>query len=87
MLAGAWLDDPGGSNSGAAYLFYGPLAGALDTTDADATFNGASADDYVGTGVALGDLDADGFLEVVLGAPGLDAGALEGGGAYVQAPL
>lgn len=70
--------------SGAAYLFDDPEFGSMTTADADAWLIGESSGAATGMGVALGDLDGDGFGDLVVGAP-MESGAGENGGAvYLQ---
>src|SRR5262245_8742821 len=67
ILVGARSSDAAGIQSGQVYLFYGPVSGSLTPTDADATISGAAFDE-VGRAVApAGDLNGDGFDDVVLG--------------------
>lgn len=60
-----------GSMSNKAYLYYGGgLSGlTLDEGDADATYTGDGASDYLGLGVGAGDLNGDGAGDLLLGAP------------------
>jgi hypothetical protein len=67
---------------GGVYGFLGPLSGALDVSDADATWlaDVGSGVEWLGMGVAAGDIDADGSTDLALGAPdGSPAGSV-----YVQ---
>ena len=75
-----------GGATGAAYLFVGLGSGSYTAADANAVFTGQAAADYLGDGVALGDLDGDIYDEVILGAPYQDAGGSSSGAAYVQWP-
>ncbi len=84
LLVGGIGDSTGGRNAGAAWLFFGPGSGTLSLSDADAIFVGESADDQVGESVAFGDLDADGDLEIVLGAPAEGTGGASAGAVYVS---
>ena len=67
ILVGARSNDDNGIQSGRVYLFYGPVSGALTAANADAIIEGAAFDE-VGRSVArLGDLNGDGFDDIVLG--------------------
>jgi FG-GAP repeat len=87
LVVGADLEDTGGSNAGAAYLFYGRadrLAGTLSVGTADAKLIGEAAGDQAGLDVSIaGDLDDDGFDELVVGAFGHDAAGSNAGAVYV----
>ena len=76
----------GATSAGAAYLFLLPLTGSLRLGDAAATFVGENAADEAGQGIAMGDLDADGKLDLVLGAPGESTGGTSAGAFYVLYP-
>jgi hypothetical protein len=67
ILIGARSNDANGIQSGRVYLFYGPVSGSLAATTADAIIVGANFDE-VGRAVAgVGDLNGDGFGDIVLG--------------------
>jgi len=84
FVVGAPRSDVSGENAGAAYLVLEPLDGELDLADAAVTLTGESARDQAGWSVAgVGDLNEDGYDDVVVGAPYSDAGASNGGAAYV----
>jgi hypothetical protein len=67
----------GSGGNGAAWLFYGPLAGIRPSTSSDLEADGAAAGDCLGCSIDLGDVDGDGTLDLLLGGPGVggDAGA------------
>ena len=74
------------TEGGSAWLFYDLEPGTWTTADAAADFMAEQMDDFLGEGVALGDLDTDHRAEAILGAPGNDAGGPEAGAVYVQWP-
>ncbi|GDX79165.1 hypothetical protein LBMAG42_09760 [Deltaproteobacteria bacterium] len=75
----------GDHESSAAYLVLGTGAPAdLDLADADALFLGESVDDQAGYSLdASADIDADGYHDVLLGAPGNGAASMQAGAAYL----
>ncbi|MCB9833023.1 MAG: FG-GAP repeat protein [Planctomycetes bacterium] len=76
LIVGARFDDPNGIDSGMARVFSGRDGSVL------ASFDGDSADDLFGYEVSgAGDLDGDGFDDLLVGAPrdddaGMNAGSL-----------
>jgi hypothetical protein len=86
LLVGAErMDSATDVDTGAAYLFLGGAsrwAGSADAASvAEAIVYGVSAGDNLGMGVHGGDLDADGYAELVLGAAGVDSAGDSGVGA------
>jgi hypothetical protein len=78
---GASMADPNGSNSGAVHVFHGGAGGpaAVPTT----TFAGIEPNDEFGFSVAgPGDVDGDGFAELLVGAPET-SGSVQGGHVYL----
>ena len=71
-----------GTNTGEVFLFYGPVsdAGALSPADADAVLVGAGFNDNTGFSIAGGgDVDGDGFDDLVIGTnPGNGSTILRG---------
>ncbi|MFH1466160.1 MAG: MopE-related protein [Pseudomonadota bacterium] len=73
-----------GTDGGAAYLLYGPVDPSVAClVQADVRLYGGDGDE-AGTAVAgAGDLDADGYDDVVVGAPGWDSASSGAGGVAV----
>jgi hypothetical protein len=68
VVVGAYRNDAGGIDAGRAYVYLGG-AGAFDTTP-DAILTGVAQGDWFGHSVAIaGDVNGDGFADVVIGAP------------------
>jgi len=82
IVIGAWNEDTGGERAGATYVLRGPFDGSYDLAeDADLVFMG-SAYDYSGSGVAgVGDEDADGLSDIMVGVLGDDTGGTTAGAA------
>ena len=58
---------------GVTYVFFGPVAGELDPSGADATLGGETRNAYAGQSTAAaGDVDADGLRDILIGAPRQD---------------
>jgi len=75
------------SPQGSVYVVYGgaSVTGVLDLPfDADASILGEATFDYFGRAVAgVGDINDDGFGDLLVGAPGQDTNGSESGAAYV----
>ncbi|MFP6743352.1 MAG: calcium-binding protein, partial [Alphaproteobacteria bacterium] len=90
VVIGASWNDAGGINSGAAYVVFGDtgLGGVVSASDlADGTQGFRLTGEYAGNRVGFsvsgaGDVDGDGFDNVIVGAY-TNGDALPGGGAYV----
>ncbi len=89
VFVGAQFDDDGGNDAGAAYLLYGPLSEDLGLATADAKLIGENRDDYAGYSVAsAGDVDADGYDDLLVGALNGDDYDISAGAVYlVYGPL
>jgi hypothetical protein len=67
ILIGSVADD-NGYNSGTSYVFFGPLSGEFDPSEADVKLVGEAANDYAGgSTAAAGDVDADGLQDLLVG--------------------
>ena len=90
IIIGATGVDAGGQDSGAAYVVFGKASGfgtidlgALAPTDGF-EIKGAKASDGAGFSVGgAGDINGDGFADVIVGAFGNDHGGTDRGAAYV----
>ncbi len=87
FLVGAPFNDESASGAGQSYLFRGAATGwAMDTplTSAEGSLLGESADDNSGRRMAgAGDVDGDGFDDLLIGAPRSSHAADEAGHAYL----
>jgi hypothetical protein len=89
LIIGARAADPNGFNSGAAYLVFGKVGGFaanldLSTLDGSNGFmlSGAAAGDTAGWSVsAAGDVNGDGFSDLIIGARYADPNNFNGAGA------
>ncbi|MFC4551915.1 integrin alpha, partial [Halorussus sp. GCM10023401] len=72
LVVGAPANDTTGQNAGAAYVIYGgeSLNGTVTTASADVTVYGERPADRLGWSADVaGDVDCDGYADVVVGAP------------------
>ncbi len=85
FLLGAEGGDISGSSSGTVYMLQGPLTGTFDLDEiSDLVVWGSSAGDKLGIAVAGdGDVDGDGAIDIVLGAPFEDTAGSSSGAAYL----
>ena len=78
LIVGAWGNSAGGLSAGRVYIFSGLNGDTLYI------FTGEAAFDKFGLSVAsAGDVDNDGFADLIVGAPFNDAGGSDAGQAYV----
>lgn len=82
FLLGAQGD--GETMTGSAALFYGPVAGGLSLSDADALFSGASAGDASGYALAGADVNLDGATDLLITSPRADGQAADAGSAALK---
>ncbi len=81
VIVGAYENSTRADGAGRVYVYYG--GSRMDGT-ADAIFSGQAAGDYFGISVAgAGDVNGDGYADVVVGAYQCDIGGTDAGRAYV----
>jgi hypothetical protein len=88
ILIGAYTDEEGGGyGAGQTYLIFGKASGwAMDTnlSSASASFGGEDSDDYSGNSVAgAGDVNRDGYDDILIGAPNDEEGGVSAGQTYL----
>ncbi len=89
IIIGAYGNDDGGSHAGQTYLILGSgtpnyWGMDFDLSSADASFLGENIDDYSGESVSgIGDVNGDGFDDIIIGAYGNDDGEGDAGQTYL----
>ncbi len=84
VIVGARESGVAGIFSGSAYLVLGPISADASLSTAAAILRGETYGDYAGSSVAgLGDIDGDGYDDLLVGATGQDAGGGNSGLAYL----
>jgi hypothetical protein len=87
MIVAAYKSDLAAADAGAVYLLLGSATGwssAASLSLADAVWTGEDALDYAGRSASgVGDVDQDGFDDLLIGATGADDGGSNAGRAYV----
>ncbi len=87
ILIGAYGTDSSGKNAGESYLIYGSsnLNGQIDLSLADASFAGKNKYDYSGGSLSnAGDINGDGFADIIIGASGANSNGKNAGEAYLM---
>ena len=81
VMVAAWDNDIGGHDSGRVHLYFG--GSSMDTTT-DIYFNGTAVDDFFGYSIsAAGDVNNDGYDDVIVSAPYNDSDGNNSGRAYI----
>ncbi|MCK5253040.1 MAG: FG-GAP repeat protein, partial [Thermoplasmata archaeon] len=87
ILIGAYRNEDGGTNAGQTYLIFGKPDGWSmdnDLSNADASFIGEDENDRSGISVAgTGDVNGDGYDDILIGAPRNDEGGNDTGQTYL----
>ena len=84
VVVGARWDDAVATDAGAAYIFYGTSTGLTGSRQDKLVASDAATLDYAGSAVAMaGDINADGYEDVLVGAWGDDDTATGSGSAWL----
>jgi hypothetical protein len=84
LIVGAPSYDGIAGFAGRAYLFYGPFTGDINAADANAIISAEAFGDNLGFSVAsAGDLDNDGFDDIIVGARSNDTRGIQSGRVYL----
>jgi hypothetical protein len=84
LIVSAPYDSAGGSQSGAAYLYYGSATGIAVASEVKLTATTPSISGYFGwSAESAGDLNADGVPDLIIGAYGDSGVAASAGAAYI----
>ncbi len=84
VFIGAWGDDDGGGNTGAAYVVEAPVTGTFDLSSAQVKIIGTTTSETFGYFVgAPGDVDGDGYADMLVTAPRDDGGGSNAGAVLI----
>jgi hypothetical protein len=82
LIAGAYLHQNGESGEGRAFLYFGAAAGPCTAPRWSAESDRAGA--HFGYSLAMaGDVNGDGYSDVLVGAPRYDSGGMDAGGVFL----
>ena len=85
IVLGVPRDDTAAGDAGAVHIVHGPFAsGSLSLSSASVvTYTGVAGGDHLGTSVAAGDLDGDGYSDILVGSPEDSVGDTDAGAVYL----
>ena len=93
IIIGAYGADPNGHKSGSTYVVFGKadglngLSGIMELSELDGSdgfrIDGVNRKDYSGSSVSAGDINGDGYDDVIIGAHGADPNGNKSGSTYV----
>jgi hypothetical protein len=84
LLLGSPEESTRGQSAGAAFVAMGPLEGTRSVYDLGAQFFGEATGDAAGAAVdGAGDLNGDGYDDLIIAAPGSDGTSTDGGVIYI----
>jgi hypothetical protein len=90
LIVGVWRDDPNGTDSGASFVVFGQTSGtAIELADIEAgiggfVINGVQGGDESGASVSgAGDVNGDGFADLIVGARLDDPNGTDSGASFV----
>jgi hypothetical protein len=82
MAVGSW-SYPSNGGQGVVGVFWGPVSGERTIEDADARLDGSTDSGRAGQSLSIGDVNGDGYADLLIGAP-FDTGAeVESGAVYL----
>jgi hypothetical protein len=87
-LVGAPFVDLALRDAGSGYVVLGPIEGVVDLADSDGIIRGTTEYEKAGNSMSAGDVDEDGFDDLLVGAPGIaTAGTMSGAAYFYFGPL
>ena len=83
LAIGAPGSDRAVAGAGAVFVFYGPITADAGLDQAHAMLTGQAGGEEAGSALTGGDVDGDGYGDLIVGAPGASGGGSLSGGAYL----